>query len=27
LKEDFHAVAPQFLAVLVKDASVEIKLT
>ena len=26
LKEDFHAVAPQFLAVLVKDASVEIKL-
>lgn len=27
LQEDFHAVAPQFIAILVKDASVEIKLT
>ena len=27
LKEDFHVIAPRFLAILVKDASVEIKLT
>ena len=27
LKEDFHVIAPQFLSILVKDASVEIKLT
>jgi hypothetical protein len=27
LKEDFHVIAPKFIAILVKDASVEIKLT